>query len=374
MTKATGALSEYIRLIQAHLPIALIDEAQWSKILAISDIIPSAVTTFFGFECRLGVADAKADFLFCADATEAGRRVLAANSYGIDLPQKLLDHPVWQNLHRFSTNWESEASVLHKQVRNVWLEFDTATFSSDSIPVPSCFFGPEPMFATPALHHKHPHAAIWEVALPLLLGRQLPQPIEQSLLRCLENLPENAYIFQIGLMLARKCDTVRLCIRNIAPDAIIDYLMGLNWCGNLQTLQALLKNVAAVTDRIDLDIDVSDRIHPKIGLECYLLKQPKFDDRWNTFLNALVLQGHCLLQKRQALLEYPGYIRQRMASTFWPSDIRKLGGLLGPSYEWVIFKGLHHIKLVYQDAQVKEAKAYLYTSRSLVSSVVKELE
>jgi hypothetical protein len=372
MTMATGSLSEYIRLIKAHLPIALIDTAQWDSILGISDILPSAMTTFFGFECRLGNAEAKADFLLCADASEAGRRVLAANAYNIDLPKTLFHHPVWQHIRLFSTNWESEASVLYDRIRNVWLEFDTATPTDSMIPVPSCFVAPEPIFVTPALQQDHPHAAIWDIALPLLLGHELAQATKQNLIQCIAQLPEHAYIFQIGLMLARESDTVRLCIRDIPPQALVTYLQGLNWPGNLDRLNALLTEITPMVDRIDLDIDVSDILHPKIGLECYLFKQPKFDDRWNNFLDYLVLQGHCLLQKRQALIEYPGYIRQKLAPDLWPSDMRKLGGLLGTGYEWVVFKGLHHIKLVYQADELKEAKAYLYSSRSLISSIVKE--
>jgi hypothetical protein len=371
MAMATGSLTDYLALMEAHVPTALIDAAQWQQIHAIGQFFPSAITTFFGFECRLGVADAKADFLLCADATEAGRRVLAANAYGIDVSQDLFYHPVWQNLRQFSTNWESEASILYDKVQNVWLEFDTAAQSNHLFPVPSCFFGPTPLFRSPAVHTEHPHGWVWQKALPLILGRSLPSSVEAALMQCLACLPEQAYVFQVGVMLSRQWDGVRLCVRNISPSDVISYLKQINWQGDSVALQDLLNDIAAVTDRIDLDIDVSDHVLPKIGLECYLYRQPKFDDRWNTFLDLLVLQGKCSLAKRQALLEYSGYIRERTDPTRWPASIRKLTGLLGPNYEWVVFKGLHHIKLVYQESQVQEAKVYLYVSRSLISNLVK---
>jgi hypothetical protein len=374
MVTATGSLSDYLRLIQKYTPIALIDESQWDSILEIGDLMPSSITNFFGFECRLGTPEARADFLFCSEAAAAGRRVLAANAYDIDLPKVLLQQPVWQNLRQFSTNWESPASVLHSKVHNVWLEFDTATPSQEPYPVPSCFFGPEPLFAYPAQQDQHPADWVWSSALPLLLGRQLPLAVEANLLQCIEHLPSHAYIFQIGLMLARNWDGVRLCIRDIAPDDIINYLSQLNWSGKVEPLQQLLQEVAEMTDRIDLDIDVSDRIQPKIGLECYLKKQPKFDDRWGVLLDTLVLQGKCSVQKRQALMQYAGYIREQMEPERWPSSMRKLRGLLGPNYEWIIFKGIHHLKLVYHTSQVTEAKAYLYVCRSLISNIVQSLE
>ncbi|MEO1378505.1 MAG: hypothetical protein AAFW70_30440, partial [Cyanobacteria bacterium J06635_10] len=87
---------------------------------------------------------------------------------------------------------------------------------------------------------------------------------------------------------------------------------------------------------------------------------------WNLFLDNLFLKGLCLPQKQQALLKYPGYIREKMNPSLWPVSLRKLSSILGPMYEWVIFKGLHHIKLTYCDAEFREAKAYLYVSRSLI--------
>lgn len=366
MVMATDSLTDYLRLMQANIPIALISEEQWARILPLGQVLPSAVTTFFGFECRLGQPEANADFLVCADASEAGRRVLAANAYGIDLPEELFDHPVWQRIREFSTNWESEISPLYEKVQNVWLEFDVAEPDAESIPVPSAFFGPSPLFAAPAVEENHPHAWVWQQALVLLLGQPVSESLKTNLMRCFEHLPEQAYVFQIGLMLARQWDGVRLCIRDIAPAAIVPYLSCIGWQGDGDALQALLNDLSNRVDRIDLDIDISDRVLPKIGLECYLRKQPKFEPRWIQFLDFLVLRGFCLPQKHQALLQYPGYIRRRMNPDLWPSNISKLSGLLGSAYEWVIFKGLHHIKLVYQESKVKEAKAYLYVSRSLI--------
>jgi hypothetical protein len=362
---AISYITEYLSLIKFYIPVELIDEEQWAKFELVGKCLPSAVTTFFGFECRLGVPEAKADFLICADASEAGRRVLAANAYDIDLSKELLQHPVWMNIRRFCTNWESEASPLYDKVRNVWLEFDVAD-EAPELPIPSCFFGPEYLYAAPAVEERHPHNWVWQIALPLLSGRDFPASVERNLMLCFEALPQNAYIFQIGLMLARQWDGVRLCVRDIIPSEIVPYLTRLGWEGALETLQKLVSDLSQFAERIDLNIDVTDKILPKIGLECYLLRQPQVDENWNLFLDDLVAKGLCLPHKKEALLNYPGYIRRKMSPLLWPSNLQKLSTLLDPTHEWVIFKGLHHIKLVYQDAHVQEAKAYLYVSRSLV--------
>ncbi|AFY58618.1 hypothetical protein Riv7116_6269 [Rivularia sp. PCC 7116] len=361
----TNSLTDYLSLLNSFVPRELIAESEWRKFNHIGNILPSALTTFFGFESRLGIPEAHGDFLICADAHEAGRRVLAANSYDIDLPTELLHHPVWMNIRKFSTNWESEASPLYDKITNVWLEFDVGNETKD-LPVPSCFFGPKNLYNTPAVDSEHPYKWIWENALPLLLGRSFPKSVENNIVKCFAALPENAYVFQVGLMLAREWDGVRLCIRNISPEKIIDYLKSLDWQGDLNNLQLQLNNISPLVDRIDLDIDVTEGLGDKIGLECYLNKQPQFEKRWSLFLDNLLLKGLCFPKKQQALLTYPGYIQEKMNPSLWPLSLRKISKILGDSYEWVIFKGIHHIKLNYCDAEIKEAKAYLYVSRSLI--------
>ena len=360
-----NSLNDYLNLLEKFVPQEFIAAEEWKKINRIGKILPGGLTTFFGFESRLGIAEARSDFLICADAEEAGRRVLAANSYDIDLPDELLKNPVWMNIRKFSTNWESEVSPLYKKVSNVWLEFDVEEEVKD-LPVPSCFFGVHSLYGTNAVNSEHPHNWIWENALYLLLGKRLSASVEDNIIKCFAALPDNAYIFQIGLMLAREWDGVRLCIRNISVDKTIAYLKKINWPGNLDNLQQRLNHISQFLDRIDLDIDVSNSIGHKIGLECYLQKQPQFEKRWFDFLDYLIVRRLCLSEKQKALFQYPGYIQEKMNPGLWPASLRKISRILGYSYEWVIFKGIHHIKLNYYDGEFQEAKAYLYVNRSLI--------
>ena len=117
---STNSLNDYLYLLEKFVPQELIAVEEWAKINRIGKILPSGLTTFFGFESRLGIAEARGDFLICADAVEAGRRVLAANSYDIDLPDELLNNPVWMNIRKLSTNRESEDSPHYEKVSNVW--------------------------------------------------------------------------------------------------------------------------------------------------------------------------------------------------------------------------------------------------------------
>lgn len=370
-TLIESSLADYLRLVRPHISPQLISLENWSNINVVARVLPSAITSFFGFECRLGVKEAHGDFLISADAAQAGRKVLASDNYSITLPDFLMDEPVWRHIRDFGTHWDTELSVLYKKVRNVWLEFDingqTAARS-----IPSCFFGPEPIYSAKSIYSAssddlYPYQWVTQTALKLLLDKTLPSQVEHQLFNCFDLLPTGAHVFQIGLMLARKSELVRICIRDISPAQILEYLTQINWSGSVSELKVILTKLSSLVERIDLDIDVGEVISPKIGLECYLTKQPKFEPRWQLFLSYLVETGLCTPEKRDALLAYSGYIRETSERELWPSRLRELSKFLGPEYERVFFRRLHHIKVVYQPEMPLEAKAYLSASHDLMS-------
>lgn len=355
-----SSLTDYIKLVQPFTLSDLISAETWSKINAVSEFFPSDITTFFGFECPLGITAPKSDFLICADVSGNGRKVLAANN---GLTKCLMSNSVWNQVQNFSQEWQNENSILAHKIHNIWLEFDIDDFDY-KLPVPSCFFGSEPIYSAKSpyanLNQNNSYQWISKNALKLLLGDNLLQSVEAKLFQCLDLLPKEAYVFQIGLMLARNIkNLVRICIRGISPEKIGEYLQQIGWNGSVEILQVFLQELAGFVERIDLDIDVGESIAPKIGLECYLSKQPKLEPRWQLFLDYLVDRNLCLPQKQAALLAYPGFLRESAAPNDWPSYLSKTSNLLENNSEAVFFRKLHHIKVVYQDDQPQLAKAYL---------------
>ncbi|MBD2387082.1 hypothetical protein [Cylindrospermum sp. FACHB-282] len=377
MTLLKNSLGNYLATLAPYIPSQLISNENINNIQKIAQVIPSAITTFFGFECQLGIQKAQADFLICLDASEAGRKILGEDDYVVKLPDFLMQHHIWNRIYEFGKHWNNDTSALYEKVNNMWLEFDVDDSHPD-IPVPSCFFGPQPVYApahtysdTPA--YLYPHTWISQIALKLLLKQDLSSAVEHQLFQCFDLLPKNAYVFQVGVMLARKSDAVRICIRNISPEEILNYLEQLNWSGSIEQLSIILNELSSLVTRIDLDLDIGEVISPKIGLECYFEKQPKQEPKWQLFLDYLVDVGLCISEKRDALLEYPGYIRENSNQDLFPSNLLKISRIMGPQYEWIFLKGLHHIKVVFQSSESLQAKAYLFASNHLVTRSYKNL-
>ena len=346
------SLKEYLETIKAKISPELIDEQNWSKIEAIADIFPQSITNFFGFEYRL-TNDVDSDFLLCIEE-QIAQKVLADADYSVKLSDRLMKS-AWQNLIEFGRVWYKDNSPLADLVQNMWLEFDIEPTVA-STPIPSVFFGLPSETQTDLTW-------ITETALPLLLNRPVSDRVKEGVDRCFTTLPPQAHVFQVGLMLSRQVDAVRLCIRNIKPSKIIPWLRQIGWNGNAINLTQLLKELEPLVDRIDLDLDVGDKVYPKLGLECYLIRQPSQEPKWALFLEYLVGLGLSTAQKQHKLLNYPGFVRRKNHK---PDRKLKLEQLLGSEHETIFFQGLHHIKLSYQDDYVTEAKAYLYVSRSQI--------
>ncbi|MDB9524586.1 hypothetical protein PN498_01180 [Oscillatoria sp. CS-180] len=371
-----NSLVQYLDLVKPGVSEQLIDAAHWADIEAIAQWLPGPITNFFGFECRLGDPIPQADFLLSVGSEEVGQRILAGQSPRYPLDAALLREPVWQQVQQFTQTWLDAASDLYPNVNNLWLEFDVNGSSAEP-PIPSCFFGSQTIFVSPdTVEHatEPPHHWVSRTAIAQLQGQPMDAALEAQLLHCLDALPVGSHVFQVGLMLARQVNMVRICLRNITPKQVLNYLARLDWQGDLETLLLYLIKLSQRVERVDVDLDVSPQgISPKLGLECYLQAQPQLNPAWSQLLDYLVTEGWCLPEKRVALLKYPGFARERDHRDRWPSYPRQLSQFLGDRREGVFFRGLHHIKLVFHTDRIVEAKAYCWVSQQLIGKPTGQL-
>jgi hypothetical protein len=352
----------FITAVESYIPTALISRENISRIKGLTRLLPAKISTFFGFECRLGEANPRADFLIHIQASEAGREILAGIDSQTGLPDFFRTNTVWQRVRLFCKEWADVSSVINRKADHIWLEFDIVENDDITKPIPSIFFGPSGIEAN-AAETTPRHQWVVEDALRLIMGDKLPPSMEKKIHQCFDLLPPGSHAYQIGTMLSRPLRAVRVCVKYLSPEAVADYISSLRWDGSVQEVRELCADLSRFVDRIALDIDVINDgptfIGPKIGLECYIDAVSQTQNHWANTLDYLLERNICLPTKRDALLEYPGNTDEWSDRTVWPEHLLGLSSFLGIHAASVLQRMLHHVKIVYHPDQPLEAKAYL---------------
>ena len=289
--------------------------------------------------------------------------------------------PIWRRVDNFAACWADPSSPLYRAVDNVWLEFDVEG-APPVIPIPSVFLGLKPSGQEGARGvayepNEDGYITTAEKAIGLLSGSKSSPRALETLSDCFRALSSSEHVFQVGLMLSRGAEAVRLCIRLHSVERAVEYLVGVGWPCSEADVLGVLEPIANLVDHVRLDIDVGETVHHKFGIECYFdgNKQPRTEPRWGVLLDSLVRDGSCTADKRDALLAYPGYVDENAEGIPWPRALRRASQLLGGRVLSTFIRSLHWVKIVYQPGEELEAKAYLavnhhwHTPRSSARSI-----
>jgi hypothetical protein len=344
-----------LRALAPCLPRDLVAAASLRQIAATVGRLPVAVTGLFGFECRLGDSAATADFAFRVTRLHGGHAVLASLSAAHALPPAWREHPVWHRLGQFCAHWAEPTSVLHDNVRELWLEFDVGDASTPPVPLPSVFFGP------PAARDPSGYGWVVERAIPLFRGDPLPLPTARTLRAFMDALPAETTVRHVGLMSGRPTDSVRVVVNDLPFDSLRTFLERVDWPGSSGEAHAALSPVArlAPTPKMMVSLDVGPRIGPKVGLECSLPAGAQWPSGRAGLLEYLVAEGLCVPAKRAALAAWEGWAHEPDGDAASPEQLAPLSDLVGLPARGVFVPVLSHIKVSYQPDRPLEAKAYL---------------
>jgi hypothetical protein len=329
------SMENYLKIITSELDPNLVSPEALSHIQSLTQILPSS--SLAGFECRLGENQSGVDFqvrLPCLDQ---------------NLPESFLTNPAWQFLQDFYRNWTMPNSSLNREIENVGLEFDVNE-QLPQVPIPSIFwqFREEAAINAEGL-----------IQMVRLLNHQISPLLESNLRRCADSLPAGVTISHLGAMLSRSVKAVRVNVQGISPERSLDYLKQIGWTDPTNTFSTLVSTVSEFIDTLILSFDVGDTILPKIGLECFLNKQPYAQPQWQLFLDYLVERELCTPAKKNAFLSWPGLSKKSSDPDLWPRNISVGDRFLGSRAYSVFWRKVSHIKLVYQPGIPLEAKGYL---------------
>lgn len=343
---------------------------QMSQIANLLPTIPAVSEAVL--ECHLGLSAPRTDFSISFTPLNQGREALTG--YCEPLASLLYTNPVWNRVRDFCACWADIESPLYKNVAHIWLEFDLDRQPSE-VPEPSFFFAPisikkeeEKLSLTKDIFRRNNW--VTDEALRLLLGNSLPEQVKKNVLNCFNALPPTGEVYQIGVMLPRKSESqaVRLCVKGITPEQILEYLRSIGWSASISQLSYILSELSSFVDVIMLSFSIENSIFPQIGFECYFDKQPKKSSKWQSFIDYLVKHQLCTLEEANALLKWSGYSIENCNQELWPSNFAKASAFVGPSLKSTIIRLLNHIKIVYQPHQPLQAKAYLWLGHRWLST------
>jgi hypothetical protein len=350
--------SSYLGKAEPYLS-SIISPPRFKEILSLARNFPGNVTSFLGFEIHLNDVSQRADWAFAVSGAGADRDVFVNLLKQGSFPASFIQQPEWKQIAAFSAAWADANSVLQKQVKCFWLEFDMP----EAIPevfIPSVFFGPEKVSEDVSEDPMRGYSWLVNDALPLLRGRLVPNEMERQILGCIQKIPKGASLFQVGTMLSRSSNDVRLYINKIHPQKIVSYLNSLGWSDKKNEFSSLVKDVERKADRFVLSYDVSEKgIGPRIGLECsFEANRYHEETRWEQLFDYLVEKGFCLPEKRDALIQYPGVETPEEFSGGILRPFSSVSRHLEDIFTGALVRYLSHIKIVYVPGAIIEAKAY----------------
>jgi hypothetical protein len=156
-------------------------------------------------------------------------------------------------------------------------------------------------------------------------------------------------------MLSRRTDAVRLCVRRTPASAFLTLLPQLGWSGDVGRLRSACDGYFEILPDPTVHVDIGERVGPRLGFDLplarsYLAGQPRDEPRWTDLFSLLAADQLATVEKRDALLAWPGGARLTRQEDLM-SRSRKHA-------EAYLIRGLSHVKLVCDETGIRSAKGY----------------
>jgi hypothetical protein len=296
---------DFLHLIQSSIPDELIASDNYSRICHLASFFNGSISSFFGFETRFNSERNHADYLVAISSHHGEKEALNSLLHSYKFQSLITHSPEWNNLRQFTIEWCKEGTALNKMIYGLWFEFDM-TNEIDGLPIPSIFINTIPISNDYSADDEK-YRWLSEKAIPLLMGKKLSQKVKSNFSRCIQKLPNDTYLIDVGIMLSRSSSDIRLMFNRIKPENIITYLKSINWEGDTSNLEILIPELKKYVNRITLHFGINDRVNSNIGIECSI-KSDSFNngDKWSNFLDYLSDKGLCTIKEKKKVLKFIG--------------------------------------------------------------------
>jgi len=345
------SFDDTLNLISSYLPGSLASPDEFEKLKQIATKFPLLLSPGAAFESRLAEGEPSLDMFFCIE--KENRSIPAGENPQHELDPSLYQHPVWKAIRRFFSSWCDIKSPIESKVDRVFFEFDVGSQVPD-IPIPSFFIHiskDNPTGSTENSENESkyslPNNYQWVFdAISIIKGESVSAETLKNAIFCFEKLLPGTIVDHIGIMSSRTADILRINVTNMSENQVYEYISRIGLDIRLQQLKKILPPCSQFVSYMVLAFDISDEIHPKIGVE---LRMPRDElnlttqHRWHPFLDFLVDQGMCSLKKKQGLVEWSGRSRDIFDQDF---------------YKYMIYRYINLIKLVFEPDKDPMAKGY----------------
>lgn len=339
-----SALSEMLAVVTAGVPDRLLGRDAVERLIVGAGTLPDVLNG--GLECRLASdEDAQVDVQLC----------IVKGSPDVSTLHTFLEHQAtedgpWRRLQDFVAAWTDPQSPLHKQIIEIWLEFDC----KDRLSPPSIFIGlPQ---ASQSVVDLWP--AI-EAAMKLFLDQDVWDDCKDTVHRCFEACENDVFVSHLGLMLGRQSGLVRVNVKRLEASTISDYLRAVGWSGSADTATATARSILDCVDRITLCLDAGSQIRTDFGLECILAPGSRAPAQWHAAIQRL--SGVIVMDpdKASAVTSWDSELRPETSPEPWPRKLIAATLFPGAKIRSQINKRISHLKLSCADGLPMAAKAYL---------------
>ena len=299
------------------------------------------------FECRLAGEDRAIDVsqhFFAAGGARAlgdlARRRLASGE-GPDIE-------TWRRLADFVDTWSSTAD-LAKAIVEIGLEHDQAPGGDWTAP-PAVFAA----FRGDILDERTAGEQFVTAVAP---GSR---DAWRALITAIECARSHGLVpgRMVGAMLSRD-GQLRCMVRGLTPSATQRFLAAIGWPGDLDALQALLRQPPLAGDATRLVLGFAPDLTAECGLEAIHAQDANGRAGLGALLEWLVERGLADAERVSALAAWPGAITPLEASADWP-DAMIARDLASPRTGFEYFNAfISHVKINISGGRPLPAKAYL---------------
>ena len=345
-----GTMGDLLGHFRHRISPVLTGETEWERILECAGTLPITMGALpFGFELPLHSPRPEADF---GASLASGTR--SAESFRERAETDKTDATAGA-IMRICRQMETENSPLRDIVgRKLMLEYDIGSAREGQGSFPGMFLRPgeRPIIGA---NSQEDDVVMVSDALASGVGWEINDAERKYLQQAYLAQPEDTRMDSFGVFPSRS-RAIRLAVMGFkSQEEVCRYLENTGWPGQITAVDSVIARFRGRVNiaRIGLNIDVQeDGIGPTLGLTLIVKQRYTRDSRywldgmtdWIPFLEALDQEDIVYSDKIKALAGW----------------VSKPTPLFAKSGRYIMLRGIHHVKLVISDDQLRKAKAYVF--------------